>query len=251
MGKIDYLSEELVDETLREAADTFFGKRKKIDEELELFYSQVQKLQDQADTIRKKTACLNFILLDDPSDMFWKKLELGDSVYVSIKGECEEKADLPRALTLKGVYRKTVLSRYDELRNMVHDYLHGRHVDHPEIKGKKVVTPNLTNLRAWAEKLNKEIEQINSCNRPDDVLAFARRVDITESSKRESVGSGLEYGFNQELCFHPVEFDSLELENYPELPAEKKDYKKIAGVAELICRENKEQVRQVLEKTKK
>ncbi|MFP4325926.1 MAG: hypothetical protein ACLFP9_07890 [Desulfonatronovibrio sp.] len=251
MSKIDYLSEDLVDETLREAADTFFGKRKKVDEDLELFYGQVQELQNQSDTIRKKTACLNYLLLDDPSGTFWKKLDLGDSVYAFIKGKCEGKTELPWALSFKGVYRKAVLSMYDDLRLLVHDYLHGRYADHPEIKGKKIVTPNLSNLKAWAEDLNNEIEQINSCNRPDDVLAFARRVDVTESSKRESVGSGLEYAFNQELCFQPVDFDSLELENYPELPAEKKDYKTITRAAESIFRENKEQARQVLDKIKK
>ncbi len=248
MNKLNYLSDEMAEETLKEAADTFFGKRKKIDDELDLFFKQAEQLRLRDSSVKEKVSRLNYLLPDDDSvNLFWNKLGLGDSVYPSIKGQWKESATLPWALTLKGKYQKTVLSLYDDLISLVQDYLYGRYVDHPEIKGKKIITPNLSYLKTRAEDINSQINEINCSSKPDDVLAFTRRMDVNESSKRESVGSGLEYSFDQELCFEPVDFDSLGLTPYPELPAGKKDLNNIAQVSKSIFREKKDRVRTILD----
>ncbi len=247
MGKLDYLSEEMVEETLKEAADTFFSKRKKIDEELELLSEHAEQLRKKEDLIEQKTSRLNYLLMDDDSrNLFWNQLGLKDSIYPSIKPQWGENNTMPWALTIKGKYQKALLSVYDDLRSLVKDYLHGRYIDHPEIKGKKVITPNFLNLKKWADDINKEIENINRCNKPDDVMAFSRRMDVSESSKRESVGSGLEYDFDKELCLPPFDFSSLKLKEYPELPGGKKDYYRIAEVCMSIYKAKKEQVNSII-----
>jgi hypothetical protein len=248
MSKLEYLSEEMAEETLKEAADTFFGRRKRLDQELELFYRQADQLREKSGLAMEKARNLNYLFPDEDSTrLFWERMGLGDSVYKGLGRRWSEKIQPPGALTMKGRYRKCVLLLYDELRSMVDDYVHGRYIDHPEIKGKKVVTPSLSNLKAWAEKINKEIEDVNSCSKPDDVLAFARRMDTDESAKRESVGSGLEYRFDDELCFSPLDFGSLGMDELPVLPGDKKDYKNIASVLELVYREKKDQVRAILD----
>ena len=249
MNKLEYLSDEMVEETLKEAADTFFGKRKKIDQEMELLFEQAKQLRRKAVLLEEKTSRLNYLLLDDDSrSLFWSKIGLEDSVYPSIEGQWKEKISLPWAMTRKGKYQKSVLTLYDDLKFLVRDYLYGRHVDHPEIKGKKVITPNLTNITAWAENINEEIQEINSSSKPDDVLAFTRRMDVDESAKRECVGAGLEYNFDQELCFKPVDFSSLGLAQYPELPDDKKVYAGIAGVCVSVYKEKKDLVKAVVDK---
>lgn len=248
MSKLDYLSEEMVEETLKEAADTFFGKRKQVDQELEFLNQQAEELRKKGELIKENASRLNYLLPDEDSiNFFWTQLGLKDSVYPSIQGECTERMSVPWAMTLKGKYQKVLLSMYDDLKTLVKDYLHGRYVDHPEIKGKKVITPNLSNLKKRAEYINKNIEQINRWNKPDDVLAFSRRMNIDESSKRESIGSGLEYDFDHDLCLSPFDFSSLELTEYPELPGGKKDYYKIADITMSIFKEKKEQVRTILD----
>lgn len=248
MNKLNYLSEEMAEETLKEAADTFFGRRKRLDQELELIFQQAEQLRKKAGLAKEKASTLNYLFPDEDSrKLFWEKLDLGDSVYAGLKGRWTEKTQPPRALTMKGRYQKSVLTLYDDLRAMVRDYIHGRYIDHPEIKGKKVLTPSLANLKAWAEKINKEIEEVNCSSKPDDVLAFARRIDVNESSKRESFGSGLEYSFDQELCFSPLDFSSLNMEELPLLPGEKKDYNNITSVAAIVYREKKDQVRAILD----
>lgn len=248
MSKLDYLSEEMAEETLREAADTFFGRRKRLDQELEMLHRQADQLREKSGLALEKARSLNYLFPDEDSKkLFWDRLGLGDSVYSGLDRQWSEKNRPPGALTMKGRYRKCVLSLYDDLSSLVHDYVHGRYIDHPEIKGKKIATPSLSNLKAWAEKINKEIEEVNSCSKPDDVLAFARRMDISESAKRESVGSGLEYRFDDELCFSPLDFSSLGMDELPVLPGDKKDYKNIASVLELVYKEKKDQVRAVLD----
>ncbi|WP_028575770.1 hypothetical protein [Desulfonatronovibrio hydrogenovorans] len=247
MDKFGYFSGELADETLKEAADTFFGRRKKIDQELELFSQQVEQVRKKAREVESRAACLNQALPGQDSRFdFWQALGLEKSLYAKALAECSEQVSRPVSLTLRGRYEKTLVQLYEELRLKVDDYLFGRYIDHPEIKGKKTLTPNLAALKKWSKDLNQEIEKVNCSNRPDDVLAFTRRMDIEESSKRESVGSGLEYRFNQELCFKPVDFDSLELKEYPELSRDKKIRKIIAEVAGRIFDHKKNEIKKIL-----
>ncbi len=250
MNKIDYLSNEMAEETLKEAADTFFGKRKKIDDEIELLREQAKKIQAMAKKIRAKASGLNFMLLDqDWINKFWARLGLGESVYPSIKGEWKGKESMPWAMTIRGRYQKAVLSLYQELGSLVRDYTHGRYIDHPSIKGKKVITPNFSSLKTWAESINRDIEAINCSSRPDDVMSFTRRMNVEEDSKREQVGSGLEYKYDEQLCLTPVDFDSLELEQFPELPFKKSHLETVRDLCRSICTENKERVRAVLDRT--
>ena len=251
MDKLSYIADDMADEALREAADTFFGRRKNIDEELELFHSQVEAVKRRGQAVESCISCLNYLLLDNEHRLlFWEKAGLSNTVYPSIKGRWSRQESLPVSLTLKATYKKALTALYDELKEAVHEYLYGRYVDHPEVKGKKMITPSYNNLQDWAERLNEEIAQVNCDSNPDDVLAFSRRMDVEESSRRESMGSGLEYNYDKELCLKPVVFDSLGLVEYPELPGGKKIYNTIKEFSAIMCKDNKEQVREVMYKIK-
>jgi hypothetical protein len=62
MGLLDEWGDALVEEGLREAADTFFGARTALEEEIAYFESQVVKLRTQAENIRSWFAGLNCLL---------------------------------------------------------------------------------------------------------------------------------------------------------------------------------------------
>ncbi len=252
MDKLDYLSEEMVEETLKEAADTFFGQRKRIDQEMDLIARQADRLRQKAALVEKKAASLNYLLPDSESTgFFWEGLGLADSIYLSIKGRWEEAGPLPWALSKKSRYLKSISVQYDELRAAVNEYLFGRYVDHPEIKGKKVITVNLSNLKKWAEYINEQIRQVNSSSNPDDVMAFTRRMNINENSKRESIGQGLEYKYQQDLCMKPLEFDSLELLEYPEIPGDKKALAWVEKAALTIFSQKKTRVMDIMNEIQK
>ncbi|WP_045215320.1 hypothetical protein [Desulfonatronovibrio magnus] len=249
MNKLTYFSEDIVDETLKEAADNFFGKRRKIDSELELLDKHIRQLQQKAQTVERSISRLNYLLPgNDMVKAFWAKLGLKDSLYSAVSADWSGDAILPWAMTLKSKYRKTVLIFYSDLQKLVHDYLHGKYIDDPEVKGKKVMTCNLLHLKEWVEDLNKEIDNINCSNRPDDVMAFTRRINVSESSKRESVGSGLEYTYDQELCFQPVDFDKFGLPEYPELKKVQEVQEKISDFCNITFSDNKELIKNVLKK---
>ncbi|MCA1743078.1 MAG: hypothetical protein LC631_03905 [Desulfovibrionales bacterium] len=108
------------------------------------------------------------------------------------------------------------------------------------------MTPNLSNLKNWADDINELIEEVNCSNNPDDVLAFTRRMDVDQSSKRESVGSGLEYNYENELRFKPLDFSTFDLTEYPDLSGDKETYSRIKKTSLLIFGEKKEIIKKVL-----
>lgn len=247
MSKVGFFTGDLVDETLKEAADTFFGKRKKIDEELNLFEVQVKKVQGIAEKIKVNLNRLNYLLIDAAGrELFWKELDLSESIYPTIKGKWQKNGELPSAFTLKGKYLKSVRFLYENLRQSVDDYLHGHYIEHPEVKGKKIMTPNLSNLKKWADEINELIDEVNCSNNPDDVLAFTRRMDVDQSSKRESVGSGLEYNYQDDLCFKPIEFSTLGLTEYPDLSGNKETYSRVKKASLLIFNDKKEIIKKAI-----
>ena len=62
MGIMDEWGDALVRETLREAADVFFGARKEVEEEIALFQSRAAELRVRAEKIRLWTGGLFFLL---------------------------------------------------------------------------------------------------------------------------------------------------------------------------------------------
>jgi len=79
MGLLDEWGNALVEEGLREAADTFFGARTALEEEIAFFESQVAKLKGQVENIRSWFAGLNCLLGSEADTRF-----LFDSLHVTL-----------------------------------------------------------------------------------------------------------------------------------------------------------------------
>lgn len=248
MDRLGYFSDDLVDETLKEAADTFFGRRKALEQKLDLFEEWVQELKKKSGLVARTAAGINFFFQDEAlRQSFWEEAGLKGSIYPDISPDKPEHLEPARGMTGKSRFQKTVFSLYERLQEQAHDYNFGRYLDHPEIKGKKVLTPNLHHLRKWADELNQEIDSINTSSRPSEVLGFARRMDVGESCKRESVGSGLEYNYDQELCYQHVDPHRQGLPEYPVPETDKQHKHRLMDFCAEVYKADKNRIKELLE----
>ena len=109
MGILDEWGDALVEEGLREAADTFFGVRKALDEEIAYVETQAAKLKTQAEEIRSWFAGLNCLLGSESNSRL-----LFDALGVSLDDPtlythlvCSLQFRRPRSFTRKGLFART------------------------------------------------------------------------------------------------------------------------------------------------
>lgn len=246
MKKIDQFSDTLTEETLKEAADTFFGKRKEVEEDLELLHKQARELQRQAADIEGLLSGMNYILAKGrASKAFWAGL--GHDALSEYLPRWQNEVLLPRAWTRKGRFFSLMHKLYSQVSEKIEVYVHGRYIDDPEIKGRKKLTSNLTTLKNHANKLNETIQKVNACQSPDEVMAFARRLDVETSDKKQFTGSGLIYDYDRDLCLPPLEMDSLGVKEYPELPADKQAMNRLEQTSREVYARFRQEIDPVLD----
>ncbi len=226
MKKVDQFLDSLTDETLKEAADTFFGKRKELEDEKEFLRGQAEKLKLQAESIDALLSRLNYVLArGKAAEKFWS--DLGHEPLADHSLEWKNDVVVPRAWTRKGRFLALASKLYIQAAEKIKVYLRGRYVDDPEIKGKKRLTVNLFTLKDQISRLNKSIQEVNVCNSPDEVMAFARRLEVEGNHKKKFTGSELVYDYNQDLCLTELDPADLGLKEYPELPTDKEAMRRV------------------------
>ncbi|MDM8524395.1 hypothetical protein QUF80_13590 [Desulfococcaceae bacterium HSG8] len=217
-------SETLAEEVLSDMAGTFFGARKEVEKMTELFQDFVEKFRAKQAETDVRAAFLNYLLLDEKS---------ARSFYESLRVDAEEllsesrfpdnmPGDIPFAFTAKGEYIGLVLREYDSLQKACHAYLNGESDE--DILGRETepehVYYNL--LVTMCDLINEKIHSVNNDMSPSGVLQYARKLVPGTRDKQRITGGitygGDECGINQRLSFQPIDFASLQLKKYPELP---------------------------------
>ena len=221
MGLLDEWGDALVEEGLREAADTFFGARTALDDEIAFFESRAAKLRHQAEDIRSWFAGLNCLLGSESNTRL-----LFDSLGVSLDDPdlytiqaCSLQFRRPRSFTRKWLFAKTVWEIYEPLARMIESYMHGVPYTDPLHPGRVMISVNHDQLRRLADGINARIKAVNESNRPSESLAFAKRMDQTQVLK-ESVtgGGGQTWTLDRDLAYAPLTFESYGLPAFPDLP---------------------------------
>jgi len=225
MGLFDEWGNALVEEGLREAADTFFGARTALDEEIAFFESRATKLRHQAEEIRSWFAGLNCLLGSESSTrIFFDSLgvTLDDPSLYSLQA-CSLQFRRPRSFTRKGLFAKTVWEIYEPLARLIEAYMHGTPYTDPLHPGRVMITVNHNQLRRLCEKINERIKAVNESNRPSESLGFAKRMDQNQMHK-ESVtgGGGQTWTLDSDLAYAPIVFEDQNLPAFPDLPLDPK-----------------------------
>ena len=225
MGLLDEWGDALVEEGLREAADTFFGARTTLEREITFFEAQVVKLQAQAREIRSWFAGLNCLLgSEEAARLLFDALgvTLNDPELYTIQ-VCSLQFRRPRSFTRKGLFAKTVWEIYEPLAGLVQAYMHGAHYPDPLQPGRMRVSMHHALLARHCEEINGRIRSLNESNRPSESLAFAKRMDQTQMLK-ESVtgGGGQTWTLDRDLAYAPLVFEDYDLPAFPDLPLDSK-----------------------------
>ena len=224
--KTDNLNESLVEETLQEAADTFFGTRRDIEQAVQLYQKKVQQLRRIQEAVAGRQAELHFLLCrgkDDVVSGFYQAVGV-DATRVPEPGP-ESAADLgqlriPFGLTLKKRYAKVVQAAYARFVQETRAYMHGRYFNDPEDPRRKRITVHYHQLKRLCREVNERIEQANQYNSPTQMLQFSKQFDIEGSEKEAIVGVPLRYNLDQEMAFPRQDFSCALLAAYPDFPPE-------------------------------
>lgn len=223
MGLLDEWGNALVEEGLREAADTFFGTRKALDDEIDFFKARVAKLQVMAQEIRVWFAGLNCLLGSEANsrDLFESLgVRLPDPDLCAVRA-CSLQFRRPRGFTRKGLYARTVWEVYEPLARMVEAYMHGGAYQDPRQPGRVLVSLNHAQLVRHCADINERIRTINESNRPSESLGFARRLNQVERDRENIVGGGgPTWNLDQDMAFAPLDFDAFGLSVFPDLPVD-------------------------------
>jgi len=208
--------DDLHNEILSLAAESFFSRRKEVDERRE-------RLIGLAGTVRaagsRALGCWRtFLLLLAESREALKLLEQAgmDAALLAREAGGQEPAlmEFPFALTRGGRYRKGVRQAYLAAREATQTYLEGTYVADPRNPARKVLTPNYYGLRELAENVNKEAAELNCAMSPSCMLAYVKSLDPAAMERESHAGgfTGEDMGkIDRDMAVQSVDFEALDL----------------------------------------
>jgi hypothetical protein len=250
------LADLLTEETLQEAADTFFGQRTAIERALEIYTQRVQELQKILDQVQAKQATLHFLLGEGQEQVvkaFYSRIGINpESVpqpEQSIEPELSE-LRVPFAFRDQTRYVKLLTSVYAQFAATAADYMHGRSYKDPNDSRRQRITVHYDQVYAFYQQLRKQIQKTNQENSPSQVLQFVKQLDVDRAAKESLVSVPLHYTLDQEMAIEEPDFMQSGIVAYPDFPAAERSKDVIAGCAARFFREHPAQARQILEKVR-
>ncbi|PTN38129.1 hypothetical protein [Desulfonatronum sp. SC1] len=249
MNHIEQMADELATEVISEAAQTFFGQRKALEEEMDQFMTRSRQVQELGKRAIHVQNVLYGVLLDAESiQLFYADLGLPAPAHPSPapREEIARQLSKPAAWTLRGRYSKLLLSAYSRTQAEVDAYLHGGYRDDPTHPKRKIAFSGYLRLVEWAEKLNRTITKLNTEQAPGEVLQFVKRLDARSCSMEKAAGASCEIGRDRGMLFTCIDFASLCLPVFPEYPPPDTVQKTIRQFAKTTCARREADVRELL-----
>lgn len=246
MNRITEMADELATEVLSEAAETFFGQRKSLEEELEHFHRRASQLQEMGRRAEQLQNVLHGVLLSEHTvrDLY-RTLELPEpkNVEFSSKEEIARHVSRQRAWTLHGRFYKLLAAVYSQMQPAVAEYMHGGYRTDPDHPKKKIAVIGCRELREWAERLNRNVNKLNTEQSPNEVLHFVKSLDGETCARERAAGASCEIGRDRGLLYTCIDFTALCLPDFPEYPPLARIAKKLRRFARTTCAESGRQVR--------
>lgn len=234
MNNIEQMADELATEVISEAAQTFFGQRKALEEDLDRFMTRSRQVLELGKRIVPTQNVLHGVLLDaETIQAFYATLGLPAPEYLSPApwAEIARHLSKPSSWTLHGGYSKLLFSAYSRIQTQVDAYLHGGYRDDPGQPRRKIAFSGYIYLVEWSERLNKTITRLNTEQSPGEVLQFVKRLDARSCEMEKAAGASCEIGRDRGMLFTCIDFAALCLPVFPDYPppdAVKKDLRQFA-----------------------
>ncbi len=229
MSRISEYADSLVDEGLAEAADTFFGKRKRLEDEITFFHEKCRELVQIGQKVVDRGHGLGFLLLyGEELAGFYQALGVAWKSGNPLDGSSHAGDAVPGSgMFARTRYWKSVYQTYAALYSSLDVYTNGRYFDDPSRPGGKKRTLCLANVTAWGARMNDRIEAVNKNNQPSQVLQFAKQFRVDEMERENITGAGVVYNLDDDLSFAPVDLSRCGFFDFPVLPRPEKVKKTI------------------------
>jgi len=213
----------LVEETLVEAATTFFGARVALEKEIERYRAKADELAKVEERVLRCAAGLHFMLLEGAAAEDFYGLIGVSPGHLLDAGEIVERGparvEIPFAFTPARRYARLVLALYARLIQAVEAYLHGEYST--DAHGRKRLSVNYEHLQKWCHSLNQQITALNQDHSPSGTLCFVKGLDpmlLERERLSEATLEGYTSELDRELAFKPVECLAMNYLAAPELP---------------------------------
>lgn len=246
---LDNMANELASEVLSEAADTFFGQRKDLELETDLFQQKIEELRELGTKVSRIQKRLHAVLLEPTvAKNFYHALDLPlpENIEAVAVHELAPWISLPFAWSLRGKYCKALLASYALFQKAAHDYMHGGYKDDTQHPHKKVARFGYLSLRSWAERLNGKIRIMNREQAPSEVLQFMKRLDVQGCEKEKSMGASCEVNRDSGLLYSRIDFSAFNLPFWPTMPPAQTAQQRIKHFCKLLFPDNRLKIRDLL-----
>lgn len=247
---INNLADELIEETLTEAAGTFFGARKNLEDTIEIFDNKIKTLRNMEFEVLKRAGDLHYLLLDGEAvDDFYKALGVdpGPLKHVVDPSDRTGIPKKPKALTTAARYAKMVAWVYRRVYKAAETYMKGGYIT--EKNGRKRLTLNYGQVRDWCKDLNERIEKVNREVSPSETLAFVKKLDTVGLEKAKITGGGSSYSdkLDKEMAFDRLDCERIDLIAFPDLPRPDRIEPELKKFCKSLARKNKQRVKQLMD----
>ncbi|SIO29879.1 hypothetical protein [Halodesulfovibrio marinisediminis] len=263
MTDFDSLSSALKDEVMTDIATGFFGARKAIDDERDLFHHVESDLR-LAEQRALNTCAQLKALLTSERDLEKLLRLLGVSVEFLERMEDTDpwiNMELPFAFTAEGRYKKCVLKTYENMYSAFKSFLHGITYKTTDTFRKFGQTTGYYRYVEWCDDLNERIKKVNRDRSPAHVLSVVRDLDVDTVAKQRAVGAvNVAAGClpGDDLCLLLVPCEDLKAMELPEIPplnTQLSDKHTVESIlkeyASEIYKRDREKVKQILSTLKK
>jgi len=220
---LDAYTDGLVEETLVEAATTFFGARVALEREIDHYKAEAVKLALVEEGVLRRAAALHYLLLKGAAaGEFYALIGVNPGHLLDAADVADRDVsglDAPFALTAGGRYAKLVAAAYEALAHAADVYRHGEY--YTDSRGRKRIRTNYEQFQKWCHDLNAKIEALNNNHSPTGTLCFVKGLDsslIERQRLTEATLEGYAAELDRELAFQPVEGIAMNYLAAPELP---------------------------------
>ena len=221
MSNFSEMADDLAVEVLSEAAETFFGQRKELESEIEIFQQKVNVLDGIGRRFLQAQKCMHALLLNEQvMQSFYQTfgLQPPDRLDAAEVHELVSLVPGAFAFTLRGRYFKLLLRVYTCMYTTGKEYLHGGHRDDPADSRRKIAIFGYQKLKEWSRRINERIAVLNTEQAPSEVLQFVRGLDVQDCEKEKCIGASCEVDRDRGLLFPLMDFSSCGLPVITELP---------------------------------
>jgi hypothetical protein len=254
--RLEQMADELADETLHEAAETFFGRRKQLDEAKERLQRRVEELARLRATVLDRAATLFHLLGRDNAPGLFAALGvepgplLAEALPLPPLGPKAREWVMPKtwSWTNEGEYEKLALTAYAAVWDRLDEFLHGR-VYTDAKTGRKHISVSLEWVLGECARLNAAIIAQNANHPASAAISFFKGLDPVAQDQERLTDAPVD-GFAQDLdasmALTAVDCAPLAAMALPVLPRPEDAREAVTGYCDALFASQGEELRRIV-----